>query len=202
MPQRQTCKDMICTSFCWQCHCLAVFPNFHHRLLWLGIKFLSFFKCVPLFDVSRFLDRWGSVPHAQALLKHLSIDLHSVCLVRPWCSWHPTPSGALSTRTMLACPAMSWEFYNIAKFLPPKWIPSPLFSLKNKHPGPQPAAWGLATCLKICACRTCQHPGWGKQAALEQNSFANQSRFRKVGGLYMRPTLPGPTPLQKRLSAN
>lgn len=94
-----------------------------------------------------------------------------------------TPSGALSPRATWVCTARlgdsrrrgdSWS-------LLPKVDPSS--SLKNKHPGQQPAAWGWETCFKICACRPCHHAGSGKQAALGQNSFANQSCFREAGGV-------------------
>lgn len=67
---------------------------------------------------------------------------------------------------------------------------NPLSSFKIEHLRQQPAAQGREMCFKICACRTCQHPGTSGQAALGQNSFAHQSCFREVGGLYVGPTLP------------
>lgn len=99
----------------------------------------------------------------------------------------PTPSGALSPRAAWACAARlgdsrrrgdSWSL--LPKVDPPS-------SLKNKRPGQQPAARGWETCFKICACRPCHHAGSGKQAALGQNSFANQSCFREAGGVSAGP---------------
>ena len=120
-----------------------------------------------------------------------------------WFSRHAAPVGALLARKTLAWAA---TFSRILErgvtpnpcSLPcsPKWILLPLSCLKNQCPGPQPAVRGQETWIQICACRTCHHPGSGYQAALRQNSFAHQSSFREVGGLYVGPTLPWPSPYE------
>lgn len=159
---------------------------------WVSSVYLSW-KCMPPFDVERFFIKWGPLLFPQAWPKHPSIHQQ--------CGFDDSSTISTSTTFGLSCHVsgiLECEVVPDACSLPCslKHILSLLSSLKNKSPGPQPAAWGWETCFKICACRTCQHPGSGKQAALGQNSFANQSCFREVGGLYMGPTLPWPSPYE------
>lgn len=164
-------------------------------------KFCLPWKWMPPSEVERFI-KWGPFSSPQAWPKQPAIRLHLTFLLQ-YGIHDPAPLGALSASTNLG---LSCHVSGIleSEVVPdpcsllcsPKCILSLLFSLKNKHTGPQPAAWGWQTCFKIWACRTCQHPGSGKQAALGQNSFANQSCFREVGGLYVGPTLPWPSPYE------
>lgn len=140
---------------------------------------------MPRFDVGRFY-------------------LHRLCLHNPMFVSLPIPSAAVIFLASNTNSSLNQDYLGLSCRLgilesgvipypcrfpcSSKEIFLPLFSLQSKCPGLQPGE--LATCLKICACQTCQHPGSGKQAALERSSFGNQSSFRGVGGLSVVPTLP------------
>lgn len=141
-PQRrQTWK----TPSGWEGHCLAVFPSFRHTWRWLGIKVCLPWKWMPPFEVERFI-KWGPFSFPQAWPKQPAIHLHLTFLLQ-FGIHGPAPLGALSASTNLG---LSCHVSGIleSEVVPdpcsllcsPKCILSLLFSLKNKHPGPQPAA--------------------------------------------------------------
>lgn len=155
-----------------------------YRLCWLGIKFLTFFKRMPLFEVERFSVKWAhSDLHKQGIPRFTWLPISS----EAWISWHQHHQE-LSLQGLHGPELPSWgdsrrqgdSWHLLLKVDPPS-------SLKNKRPGRQPAARRWETCFKICACWPCHHMGPGKQAALRQNSFANQSCLREAGGVSSAP---------------
>lgn len=90
----------------------------------------------------------------------------------------PASAGTPERSSMPGRAAMLWEAQQLAgdswsSHRSPcslKWILPPLFP-QVQHPGPEPAAWGLATCLKICACRTCHHPAQGNKLSLSRTAL-------------------------------
>lgn len=136
-------------------------------------------------------------PHsgASASLRSPALPISSAA----WFLWHQHHQEVSQQRLRgpeLPCFGNSTK-YGDSWSMQPASFPKvdPFSSLLPQEQASWPAAWE-ETCFKICACRTCQHPGSGKQAALGQNSFANQSRFREEGGLYARPLCRDQAPMK------